>query len=70
MSEREYSKMANQGRSGGQTIKFLIRERGLPEPPIGASPGELRVWKMQRGLLAPPGPASNPKAPAVHQRRR
>ena len=27
------------------------------EPPIGASPGELRVWKVKRGLIDPPGKA-------------
>ena len=24
------------------------------DPPIGASPGELRVWKVERGLMDPP----------------
>ena len=27
------------------------------EPPIGASPGELRLWKVKRGLIEPPGKA-------------
>ena len=27
------------------------------DPPIGASPGELRLWKVKRGLIDPPGKA-------------
>jgi len=46
-----------------------------PSPPIGASPGELRRWKMERGLLAVPkhknlGVTSNGEAPAEPPEKR
>ena len=68
--EREYTKMANAGKANAQTMKMLIRERGLPEPPIGASPGEMRLWLKKHGLdgesaPAPPAPISRPRAPSA-----
>lgn len=33
-----------------QTMKIIIKERGL-NPPMGASPGEMRLWMKKNGLL-------------------
>ena len=47
---REYKSMPNKGVNGGMTMRKLIRDSGL-EPPIGASPGEMRLWLKTNGFL-------------------
>ena len=39
-------------RRRGSTALGVTELRSLPEgrPPIGASPGEMRLWKMQNGI--------------------
>lgn len=52
MAGREYTKMAHNGTDeiNAQTMKLLIRDSGL-NAPIGASPGELRLWLKKNGFV-------------------